>query len=106
MKRTNNRTRFEIIRDILDLCLVPQKKTHIMSRANLSYEQTNYYLAVLIENGLLENGRREGVSDLRHKQYANTTEKGRKVLQALASTIEATDSIFATRLTTKLQAMA
>ncbi|WP_226987098.1 winged helix-turn-helix domain-containing protein [Candidatus Nitrososphaera evergladensis] len=45
IKRTSNRTKFEILHDILQLCLTPQKKAHIMSRTNLSFERTNHYLS-------------------------------------------------------------
>jgi predicted transcriptional regulator len=104
-KRANNRTRFEIVHDILALCLSPQKQTQIMSSVRLSYNQTIYYLAVLLDNGLIESELRESVTDLGQTRYAKTTEKGRELLQMLASTIKATESIFETISKAKLQAM-
>ncbi|WP_226986966.1 winged helix-turn-helix domain-containing protein [Candidatus Nitrososphaera evergladensis] len=105
MKRSANRSRVEIAYDILKLCLTPQKKTQIMYRANLSYEQANYYLAVFVTKGLLEQNMRQGVNDQGYRQYLITTQKGRDVLQGLANAIELLDSIFATT-TTKIQASA
>ena len=57
----NDRGKIQITADILCLSTVAIKKTHIMSRANLSYEQVSYYLSDLLNNELLsqhllENG--------------------------------------------------
>ncbi len=66
------RSRFEITAGIVADCLLPRGKTHIMYKGNLSFSQTNAYLALLISQGLLsqENGKYE------------TTEKGRKFISA------------------------
>ncbi len=98
MKRANNRTRFEIIHDILALCSTPQKKTRIMSRTKLSYQQLEYYLMLLLGGGLLEYAMYEDVNDLGYRQYLNTTQEGRRVLQVLRIAIETTNSIFATAM--------
>lgn len=103
VKHTNNRGRIEIVHDILKLCLMRQKKTHIMYRANLSFEQANYYLAVLFEKGLLEHDMHEGVNDQGYRQYVITTQKGREALQALTRAIDVSDSIFTTA-TDRMQA--
>jgi predicted transcriptional regulator len=72
--RKNNRGKIEIMADILNLSTVGIKKTHIMYRANLSYEQILYYLGELQEKGLLEQRMEDGVT------IYGTTEKGRDFL--------------------------
>lgn len=60
--------------DILALATAGIKKTHIMYRANLSYEQVHLYLGELIEKTLVvQNVSQDGV-------VYRTTEKGREFL--------------------------
>lgn len=60
--------------DILALATAGIKKTHIMYRANLSYEQVHLYLGELIEKSLVaQNVSQDGV-------VYRTTEKGRQFL--------------------------
>lgn len=60
--------------DILALATAGIKKTHIMYRANLSYEQVHLYLGELIEKSLVaQNVSQDGV-------VYRTTEKGREFL--------------------------
>ena len=60
--------------DILALATAGIKKTHIMYRANLSYEQVHLYLGELIEKALVvQNVSQDGV-------VYRTTEKGREFL--------------------------
>ena len=47
-ERKNNRGKIEIMADVLTLSTVGIKKTHIMYKANLSYEQILYYLNELL----------------------------------------------------------
>ncbi len=49
-----HRSRLKIINDILTVAKHGTRKTHIMYRANLSYDQLNEYLAFLLDNGLIE----------------------------------------------------
>ena len=90
-ERKSNRGRIEIMADILSLSTTGMRKTHIMYRANLSYEQILYYLGELLSKALMV----EDVSGT-HTVY-RTTEKGREFLhcfsrlKALASD-EPTDS--------------
>ena len=73
-ERKNNRGRIQIMGDVLGLSTAGIKKTHIMYRANLSYEQVHMYLAELIEKGLLEQAATdEGV-------VYRTTGRGREFL--------------------------
>lgn len=72
--RRNNRGKIEIMADILNLSTVGIKKTHIMYRANLSYEQILYYLKELREKGMLEQRVEDGMT----MYWA--TEKGREFL--------------------------
>jgi predicted transcriptional regulator len=60
--------------DVLGLATAGIKKTHIMYRANLSYEQVHMYLAELIEKGLLAQAPTdEGI-------VYRATERGREFL--------------------------
>ncbi|MCJ7633629.1 winged helix-turn-helix domain-containing protein [Candidatus Bathyarchaeota archaeon] len=47
------RSRFETMYTILKICSKGSKKTHVMYRANLSHQQLEKYLAILIERNLL-----------------------------------------------------
>ena len=51
---SGNRTRIEIIVNMLDAVRDHVLKTHIMYRANLSHRQLQRYLNFLLENGLVE----------------------------------------------------
>jgi len=62
-----NRTRFDITASILELATTPQKKTHLMYKANLSYRQLRVYVDFLKSIGLLQN---------RSNGMYRTTEKG------------------------------
>jgi predicted transcriptional regulator len=50
----------QIIAEILSSCIRPQKKTHIMYEANLSFQQLKSYLNKVQEKGLLELRHSEG----------------------------------------------
>jgi len=67
-----NRSRYEIMAGIMQNCLLPRAKTHIMYKGNLSFAQANAYLSLLTSLGLLsqENGKYE------------TTDKGRQFISA------------------------
>ena len=67
-----NRSRFEIIADVLQACLLPRGKTRILRKVKLNSSQANEYLTQLASLGLLS--RAEG-------RY-ETTEKGREFLSA------------------------
>jgi predicted transcriptional regulator len=73
-ERKNNRGKIEIMADVLGLSTVGIKKTHIMYRANLSYEQISYYLSELQAHDLLE----QAMDD--DSPVYRTTEKGRAFL--------------------------
>lgn len=75
-ERKNNRGKIQIMGDILGLATSGIKKTHIMYRGNLSYEQVHLYLGELLQRGLLlQDGKgSEGI-------VYRTTESGREFLQ-------------------------
>jgi len=73
-ERKNNRGKIEIMADVLALSTSGIKKTHIMYRANLSYEQIIYYLNQLLSKGLIAQDVSDGALVYR------TTEKGREFL--------------------------
>ena len=73
-QRKNNRGKIQIMGDVLGLATSGIKKTHIMYRANLSYEQVHLYLGELI-------GKRLMAQDLSSNGVIyRTTEKGREFL--------------------------
>jgi predicted transcriptional regulator len=81
-ERKNNRGRIQIMGDVLGLATSGIRKTHIMYRANLSYEQVHMYLAELIERGLLvQHTTDEGV-------VYRTTERGREFLYFYNKVVE------------------
>jgi len=55
--RKANRGKIELIGDILSICIKngPVKQTHIMYKANLSYEALKIYLDELVKNNLIQN---------------------------------------------------
>jgi predicted transcriptional regulator len=77
-ERKNNRGKIEIMADILSLSTAGIRKTHIMYRANLSYEQILFYLRELTSKALI-------VQDIKgtHTTY-RTTEKGREFLDCFS----------------------
>lgn len=95
MKQTTHRGRIMIAHDILELCLNPQKKTHVLQKANLSSAQSEHYLKILFEKGLLEFEMQEHPNDSGSQPYLNTTQKGREALQMLTGVLSIADSIFA-----------
>lgn len=73
-ERKNNRGKIQIMGDVLALGTSGIKKTHIMYRANLSYEQVHLYLSELI-------GRRLIAQDVSPDGVVyRTTDKGREFL--------------------------
>ena len=74
-ERKNNRGKIQIMADVLALATSAIKKTHIMYRANLSYEQVCLYLEELISKKLIvqDAPSTDGV-------VYRTTEKGREFL--------------------------
>lgn len=71
----SRRGRFEIIQDILTLCLKPVQKTYIMYQANLSYTQLQKYLEYLVQIQLLE------VRNVEEDTLYAVTEKGLNLIQ-------------------------
>jgi predicted transcriptional regulator len=73
-ERKNNRGKIQIMGDVLGLATAGIKKTHIMYKGNLSYEQVHLYLAELIEKRLvMQDASPDGI-------VYRTTEKGREFL--------------------------
>jgi predicted transcriptional regulator len=72
--KQSNRGKIEILADILNVSTSGIRKTHIMYKANLSYDQVNMYLAELIQRGfIVRDATDEGV-------LYRTTEGGRELL--------------------------
>lgn len=74
-KNENNRGKIQIMADIVDLCKAGIRKTHLMYKGNLSYEQINRYLYELLEKELIIQNLDDGILTYR------ATEKGRSFLQ-------------------------
>ena len=70
----NNRGKLEIMADVVYLSTSSIKKTHIMYKANLSYDQINRYLRELLKLGFIEAAIDDGTVIYR------ATEKGRLFL--------------------------
>jgi predicted transcriptional regulator len=83
-QRKNNRGKIQIMGDVLALGTSGIKKTHIMYRANLSYEQVQLYLGELIAKRLIA----QDVSSPPDGVVYRTTEKGREFLQYYMRLIE------------------
>ncbi|MFL6510968.1 MAG: winged helix-turn-helix domain-containing protein [Nitrososphaera sp.] len=73
-ERKNNRGRIQIMGDVLALATSGIKKTHMMYKANVSYEQVHLYLGELIGKRLIE----QDVSS--DGAVFRITEKGREFL--------------------------
>ena len=71
----NRRGRFEIIYEILTLCLRPVQKTYIMYQANLSYAQLQRYLDYLVKVSLLE------MKNVNEEDLYVATEKGLDLIE-------------------------
>jgi predicted transcriptional regulator len=81
-ERKNNRGKIQIMGDVLALATSGIKKTHIMYRANLSYEQVHLYLGELIGKRLIEQDvSSDGV-------VYRTTTKGREFLLSYTRLVE------------------
>ncbi len=81
-ERKNNRGKIQIMGDVLALATSGIKKTHIMYRANLSYEQVHLYLGELI-------GKRLMVQDVSPDGVVyRTTTKGREFLLSYTRLVE------------------
>jgi predicted transcriptional regulator len=74
-ERKNTRGRIEILASILFHCKEGIKKTHIMCKANLGYEQLSYYLPNLIDTDLIRQDIENGFVIYR------TTDTGREYLE-------------------------
>jgi predicted transcriptional regulator len=61
--------------DVLEICSSANKKTHIMIKANLNYEQITSYLNLLISKGLIEKENDKMVV------FYLITKKGREFLE-------------------------
>jgi predicted transcriptional regulator len=73
-----HRSRLKIINDILAVARHGARKTHIMYRANLSYDQLNEYLSFLLDNGLIE---KEADMEYEGAVIYKVTQKGRQFLE-------------------------
>lgn len=81
-ERKNNRGKIQIIGDVLALATSGIRKTHIMYKANLSYEQVYLYLEELVRKRLI-------AQDVSHDAVVyRTTEKGRQFLLYYTRLIE------------------
>jgi len=79
-EKLRNRSKLDIIYDILVSATGGVKKTHIMSRANLSSEQMNFYFTTLLHHSLLDAGK-----DSEDNLIYRTTHKGVKFLHCCAN---------------------
>jgi predicted transcriptional regulator len=78
-EKIKNRSKLDIIYDILVSATGGVKKTHIMSRANLSSEQMNFYFNTLLHHSLLD-----AEKDPDNNPVYRTTQKGVRFLHCCA----------------------
>jgi predicted transcriptional regulator len=78
-EKIKNRSKLDIIYDILVSATGGVKKTHVMSRANLSSEQMNYYFNTLLHHSLLD-----AEKDSENNLVYRTTQKGVRFLHCCA----------------------
>ena len=78
-EKIKNRSKLDIIYDVLASATCGVKKTHIMSRANLSSEQMNYYFNTLLHHSLLN-----AEKDSENNSVYKTTQKGIRFLHCCA----------------------
>jgi predicted transcriptional regulator len=78
-EKIKNRSKLDIIYDILASAMGGVKKTHIMSRANLSSEQMNFYFNTLLHHSLLD-----AEKDSENNLVYRTTQKGIRFLHCCA----------------------
>lgn len=76
-----NRDRSAIVANILNVASKGARKTRIMYKANLSYQQLLEYLKLLVDMGLLEEKILE--NEQNPKVYV-TTERGKEFLETFA----------------------
>jgi predicted transcriptional regulator len=74
--KLKNRSKLDIIFDVLVSAVGGVKKTHIMSRANLSSEQMGFYFNSLLSHSLIGESR-----DMDNNMVYKTTEKGLRFIQ-------------------------
>lgn len=78
-EKLRNRSKLDIIYDILVSATGGVRKTHIMARANLSSEQMNFYFTTLLSHSLLD-----AEKDPENNLVYKTTQKGIKFLHCCA----------------------
>jgi predicted transcriptional regulator len=70
-----NRGRLEIIHEILSMSREPMRKTRILYRCNLSYDQLQKYLEYLVSHELLKSFKKRQI------EFFQTTERGKEFLE-------------------------
>jgi len=76
--KIGKRSRFEIISEILKICIAGARKTEIVYRANLNFKMLSRYLAELMRCGFIEE--RDGLF--------YTTDSGRLFLKKLDEALQ------------------
>lgn len=76
-----------ILESILKVALQGAKKTHIMYKANLSFDELQVYISRLIESGLLE----QRMDEEEMKLMYFTTQKGKTLIEKMNQLREIVD---------------
>lgn len=71
-KTFTRRNRLEVAYEILSFCLIRRRKTHILYKCNLSYDQLQKYIEFLVAHALLESLEENG------NEFYQATEHGGK----------------------------
>ena len=81
--KMTHRFRYEIFATMLEVASSEKEdatKTKIMNKSLLSYTQLKEYLALLVENDLIEEFHKEGRYSKHEKTYYKPTDKGKRFL--------------------------
>lgn len=78
------RERLEIVKEILELCIIPSRKTTIVYQCNLNFKIVRKYLTGCFVNGwLIKNG-----------AFYETTHLGKDYLNLITPTVESIETIY------------
>lgn len=70
-RNVQNRSKEEILANMLEIALSPIKKTAIMYKANLSYAQLKVYLSLLKDKGLIQELNGQWVTTEKGSEFVN-----------------------------------
>ena len=82
------RSRLEMMHIILELALAGILKTHVMYRANLSHQQLNKYLDLLLEHKLLQRQQKHYVTTTQGRAFVVTFHEIQAIMGETPTTMQ------------------